>query len=138
MRTAWPVLPVVEFAINNVEHASTGQTPFCIHFGRHPRVPALLGVEPSSPASGVASISARPAGAATDQIALLNGVTTRRGATSLAAQRVAERTLRTLISPAQLRRAVEYRDVPDAAVLAAPDLANFAPLPAPQPRDTAA
>ncbi|GMF37832.1 unnamed protein product [Phytophthora fragariaefolia] len=38
-------LPMVEFAINNAEHASTGLTPFYINFGRHPRVPALLGME---------------------------------------------------------------------------------------------
>ncbi|POM79944.1 Hypothetical protein PHPALM_2278 [Phytophthora palmivora] len=40
-------LPMVEFAINNAEHASTGLTPFYVNYGRHPRVPALLGVERS-------------------------------------------------------------------------------------------
>ncbi|POM74679.1 Hypothetical protein PHPALM_8328 [Phytophthora palmivora] len=40
-------LPMVEFATNNAEHASTGLTPFYVNYGRHPRVPALLGVERS-------------------------------------------------------------------------------------------
>uniref|UniRef100_H3H2L9 Integrase catalytic domain-containing protein n=1 Tax=Phytophthora ramorum TaxID=164328 RepID=H3H2L9_PHYRM len=37
-------LPMVEFALNNAVHASTGLTPFFVNFGRHPRVPDLLGV----------------------------------------------------------------------------------------------
>lgn len=44
-------LPMVEFAINNAVHASTGQTPFYVNGLRHPRLPHLLqGV--SSPLSG--------------------------------------------------------------------------------------
>ncbi|OWZ01560.1 hypothetical protein PHMEG_00027024 [Phytophthora megakarya] len=39
-------LPLAEFAINNAEHASTCLTPFFINNARHPRVPALLAVEP--------------------------------------------------------------------------------------------
>ena len=35
-------LPMVEFAINNAVHASTGQTPFYINGLRHPRLPHLL------------------------------------------------------------------------------------------------
>ncbi|ETP14178.1 hypothetical protein F441_10858 [Phytophthora nicotianae CJ01A1] len=37
--------------INNAVHASTGLIPFFINFGRHPRVPALLGLEHSSAVS---------------------------------------------------------------------------------------
>lgn len=36
-------LPIVEFAINNATHASTGLSPFFVVTARHPRVPALLG-----------------------------------------------------------------------------------------------
>ena len=35
-------LPMVEFAINNSVHASTGHTPFFINYGRHPTLPGLL------------------------------------------------------------------------------------------------
>ena len=35
-------LPMVEFAINNAVHASTGQTPFYVNGLRHPRLPHLL------------------------------------------------------------------------------------------------
>ncbi|OWZ18043.1 hypothetical protein PHMEG_0007928 [Phytophthora megakarya] len=38
-------LPMVEFAINNAVHSSTSLTPFFVNFGRHPSVPALLGLE---------------------------------------------------------------------------------------------
>ena len=38
-------LLIVEFAINNAAQASTGLTPFFVKFGRHPRVPALLGLK---------------------------------------------------------------------------------------------
>ncbi|KAG3113230.1 hypothetical protein PI125_g7497 [Phytophthora idaei] len=38
-------LPMVEFALNNAEHASAGLTPFYVYCGLHSRVPALLGVE---------------------------------------------------------------------------------------------
>ncbi|KAG2985315.1 hypothetical protein PC128_g23349 [Phytophthora cactorum] len=36
---------MMELAINNAVHASTGLTLFFVNFGRHPRVPALLGLE---------------------------------------------------------------------------------------------
>ncbi|KAG3203698.1 hypothetical protein PC128_g2466 [Phytophthora cactorum] len=43
--TSWSsFLPMVEFALNNAEHASTGLTPFYVNYGRHPHVLALLGV----------------------------------------------------------------------------------------------
>ncbi|KAG3204292.1 hypothetical protein PC128_g2016 [Phytophthora cactorum] len=45
-------LSMVEFALNNAEHASTGLTPFYVNYGRHPRVPALLGVERSVSSNG--------------------------------------------------------------------------------------
>ena len=35
-------LPMVEFAINNAVHVSTGQTPFYVNGLRHPRLPHLL------------------------------------------------------------------------------------------------
>ncbi|KAI9905298.1 hypothetical protein PsorP6_013814 [Peronosclerospora sorghi] len=37
-------LPLTEFAINNSVHASTKHTPFYVNALRHPRTPALLGV----------------------------------------------------------------------------------------------
>ena len=41
--TSWSsFLPMVEFAINNAVHASTGHTPFFINYGRHPTLPGLL------------------------------------------------------------------------------------------------
>jgi hypothetical protein len=33
-------LPAVEFAYNNLRHASTGMTPFYLNAGQHPRVPS--------------------------------------------------------------------------------------------------
>ncbi|KAE9356664.1 hypothetical protein PF008_g3516 [Phytophthora fragariae] len=45
-------MPMVEFALNNAAHASTGLTPFYVNYGRHPRVPALLGMERSIPQGG--------------------------------------------------------------------------------------
>lgn len=43
-------LPLVEFALNNSVHASTGFTPFFLNSGRHPTVPAsaLWGQSPQS------------------------------------------------------------------------------------------
>jgi hypothetical protein len=35
-------LPLAEFALNNAVHASTGHSPFCLNYARHPRVPSLL------------------------------------------------------------------------------------------------
>ncbi|GMF36768.1 unnamed protein product [Phytophthora fragariaefolia] len=185
-------LPLVEFALNNAVHASTGLSPFFVNFGRHPRVPELLGVERSeTPAGRAAEDAGDPVslvrdedvavdpdpgqaerrGPAPDAVsALLHGVTTRQGsnapavgvrtraATRAAHERpranperasrtraarraapsdIAAWTSRTLIDPMP-RRAIEYHDVQDAATPAAPVLANFDPLPAPQPQDTAA
>ncbi|ETO83125.1 hypothetical protein F444_02798 [Phytophthora nicotianae P1976] len=61
--TSWTsFLSMVEFANNNAVHSSTGLTPFFINFGRHPRVPVLLGMEHPSiapvPASEDAAVSA--------------------------------------------------------------------------------
>ncbi|KAG3028249.1 hypothetical protein PC128_g13255 [Phytophthora cactorum] len=123
-------LPMVEFAINNDVHASTGLSPFYVNYGRHPLVPAHLGLErtahqddpdevdmgdPTSPAYANHNRAQETASA------LLYGVTTRRGATATA-QRVRTRAAaraptfniadwasRTLIKPRQRRRAVEYR-----------------------------
>ncbi|KAE9023574.1 hypothetical protein PR003_g10553 [Phytophthora rubi] len=185
-------LPLVEFALNNAVHASTGLTPFFVNFGRHPRVPALLGVERSEAPVGrddedaVVPASLDPdenVAAVPDQAcaerrgptpdadsALLHGITTRQGSTTpvvglrtRAATRAAHEsprvnpeqasrtratrravpsdiaawTSRTLIDP-RPGRAIEYQDAQDAAAPAAPIPANFDPLPALQPQDTAA
>uniref|UniRef100_H3H3P6 Integrase catalytic domain-containing protein n=1 Tax=Phytophthora ramorum TaxID=164328 RepID=H3H3P6_PHYRM len=185
-------LPMVEFALNNAVHASTELTPFFVNFGRHPRVPDLLGVARSetpvgrgdddavAPASldpdeDVAAVpdhdSAERRGPTPDAAsALLHSVTTRQGSNTpavgtrtraatraahegphanperasrtRAARRavpsdIAAWTSRTLIDP-RPRRAIEYQNAQDAAAPAAPIPANFDPLPAPQPQDTAA
>ena len=36
------MLPVIEFALNNAVHASTGFTPFYVNSLKHPRVPLTL------------------------------------------------------------------------------------------------
>ncbi|KAG4043865.1 hypothetical protein PC123_g20669 [Phytophthora cactorum] len=41
-------LPMAEFAINNLVHASTGHTPFYVNAMRHPRLPSMLGMVASS------------------------------------------------------------------------------------------
>ncbi|KAG2957318.1 hypothetical protein PC118_g24079 [Phytophthora cactorum] len=41
-------LPMAEFAINNLVHASTGHTPFYVNAMRHPRLPSMLGTVASS------------------------------------------------------------------------------------------
>ncbi len=48
-------LPLVSFAINNSKAESTGQTPFFLNFGKHPRAPAdahRLQIEDKVPAVG--------------------------------------------------------------------------------------
>ncbi|OWZ19522.1 polyprotein [Phytophthora megakarya] len=41
--TSWSAfLSMVEFPMNNAVHTSTGLTPFCVNFGRHPRVQRSL------------------------------------------------------------------------------------------------
>ncbi|GMF28552.1 unnamed protein product [Phytophthora lilii] len=47
-------LPLVEFALNNAVHASSGLTPFFVNYARHPRVPALLAIRRSDNAAGSA------------------------------------------------------------------------------------
>ena len=47
-RTNWDkLLPLMEFAYNNSEQASTKQTPFYLNSGRHPLLPATLDVHPN-------------------------------------------------------------------------------------------
>ncbi|KAG6578261.1 reverse transcriptase [Phytophthora cinnamomi] len=149
-------LPMVEFAINNAEHASTGLTPFYINYGRHPRVPALLGVERSidlyGPADEGTAVSDNTGRENTHDVvsARVNGVTTRHGArvaargmrtraaTRATPSDIAAWTSRTLIDPSQRRRAIGYQDTPGAVEVAAPSPANFDPNPESQPRDAAA
>ncbi|CAI5745589.1 unnamed protein product [Peronospora destructor] len=51
--TSWSTfLPLVEFSLNNSEHASTGLTPFFVNNARHPRVPALLALGQASSLGG--------------------------------------------------------------------------------------
>ena len=48
LQTDWDLqLPSLQFAYNTAKHASTGETPFFLNYGRHPIVPAgLVGVPP--------------------------------------------------------------------------------------------
>ncbi|POM73331.1 Pol protein [Phytophthora palmivora] len=46
-------LPVVEFALNNAVHASTGFTPFYLNGLRHPQVPPTLREAPMPPSARV-------------------------------------------------------------------------------------
>ncbi|GMF25304.1 unnamed protein product [Phytophthora fragariaefolia] len=51
--TSWSsFLPMVEFALNNATHASTGLTSFFVNNARHPRVHALLAVSSPHAAPG--------------------------------------------------------------------------------------
>ena len=49
--TSWSTfLPLAEFALNNVVHASTGLTPFYVNLARNPRLPTLLSMcRPTAP-----------------------------------------------------------------------------------------
>ncbi|KAE9332908.1 hypothetical protein PF008_g14713 [Phytophthora fragariae] len=155
-------LPTVEFALNNTVHASTGLTPFYVNYGRHPRVPALLGMERSIPQGGADDENDSAHISNDDQVASgteaadgvisasMNGVTTRQGArastrgmrtraaTKAAPSDIASWTNWTLINPRQRPRAIAYEDTSGAAAPPAPPPANFDPIPASQPRDTAA
>ncbi|GMF57092.1 unnamed protein product [Phytophthora fragariaefolia] len=53
-RTWSDMLPMVEFALNNAVHASTGFTPFYLNGLRHPQVPLILrrGTQSSCPSGG--------------------------------------------------------------------------------------
>ncbi|GMG14721.1 unnamed protein product [Phytophthora fragariaefolia] len=162
-------LPMVEFALNNAVHASTGLTPFYVNYGRHPRVPALLGMERSMPQDDAdtendsAHLPNDPVASRTEAAgdprreradgtisSLVNGATTRHGArastrgmrtraaTRAAPSDTASWASRMLINPRQRPRAIAYEDTSGAATSPAPPPANFDPVPAPQPRDTAA
>ncbi|POM69526.1 Pol protein [Phytophthora palmivora] len=50
-------LPMVEFALNNAVHASTGFTPFYLNGLRHPQVPLTLRETPMPPAQQTDAIS---------------------------------------------------------------------------------
>ncbi|GMF54553.1 unnamed protein product [Phytophthora fragariaefolia] len=75
---------MVEFAINNAEHASTGLTPFYINFGRHPRVPALLGMEHPIGPDGERDDDTGCERDHDENSARMNGVLTRHGTRSAA------------------------------------------------------
>ncbi|GMF24445.1 unnamed protein product [Phytophthora fragariaefolia] len=77
-------LPMVEFAINNAEHASTGLTPLYINFGRHPRVPALLGMERPIGPDGERDDDTGCERDHDENSARVNGVLTRHGTRSAA------------------------------------------------------
>lgn len=48
-QTDWDLhLTTAEFAVNNAAQASTGQTPFFLNYGEHPRTPAALISGPST------------------------------------------------------------------------------------------
>ena len=46
------MIPVVEFALNNAAHASTGYTPFYVNGLTHLRVPLTLPLRGSGPGGG--------------------------------------------------------------------------------------
>jgi hypothetical protein len=51
-QTNWDqLLPMAEFAINNSVNASTGETPFFLNYGRHPRTPAVRSLDYTVPAA---------------------------------------------------------------------------------------
>ncbi|GMF46490.1 unnamed protein product [Phytophthora fragariaefolia] len=115
-------LPMVEFAINNAEHASTGLTPFYINFGRHPRVSALLGMERPIGPDGERDDDTGCERDHDENSARVNGVLTQHGTRSAARR----------------RRGIELQDESGAGEVAAPPPSNFLPNPEPQPRDAAA
>ncbi len=41
-------MPIAEFAYNNAKNASTGQTPFELNYGYHPRVSFKEDIDPHS------------------------------------------------------------------------------------------
>ncbi|GMF46839.1 unnamed protein product [Phytophthora fragariaefolia] len=162
-------LRMVEFALSSAVHTSTGLTPFYVNYGRHPRVPALLGMErsvpqgdadtendsvhlPNDPVASGTEAAGDPRRERADGVisSLMNGVTTRHGArasirgmrtraaTRAAPSNIASWASRTLINPRQRPRAIAYEDTSGATTPPAPPPANFDPVPAPQPRDTAA
>jgi hypothetical protein len=51
-QTNWDqLLPMAEFAINSSINASTGETPFFLNYGRHPRTPAVRSLDFTVPAA---------------------------------------------------------------------------------------
>ncbi|GMF43598.1 unnamed protein product [Phytophthora fragariaefolia] len=117
-------VPMVEFAINNAEQASTGLTPFYINFGRHPRVPALLGMEHPIGPDGDRDDDTGCDRDHDETSARVNGVFTRHGTRS-AARSASSRNRTT-------------RRIGRGGEVAAPPPSNFLPNPEPQPRDAAA
>ena len=54
-------LPMVDFAINNLVHASTTHTPFFVNGLRHPRLPTFLECNSSLRGEGLIRANAKPA-----------------------------------------------------------------------------
>lgn len=108
--THWSAqLSMVEFAINNSVHASTGHTPFFVNGLRHPRTPALLGPAPQCLPS-------------TDRSLSLSGGGTRRPAAQNAAARSS--------SSSGLQTQTELRDDDLPSGSLTPDAASYDPSPA--------
>ncbi|ETK76545.1 hypothetical protein L915_17045 [Phytophthora nicotianae] len=159
--TSWSsFLPMVEFAINNAVHASTGLTPFFINFDRRPSAPwdgapvhrscsrkrrrgSVRAVRPgnliacgraSDTATQGVRIRATTKPALNPDGATQGQVPRTNAATGATPPDIAAWTSRTLIAPSQCR-AVEYQNAPGAVASAVPIPANFDPLPVPQPHD---
>ncbi|KAE9169140.1 hypothetical protein PF002_g30439 [Phytophthora fragariae] len=116
-------LPLVEFALNNAEHASTGLTPFFANNARHPRVRALITVGwPTAPRGstlGEDEGDVNDMASAAHEDVTLNAATRSKTKKALAtpdiaASLLATWTARTLIDPGKA-------GVPDAAQLRAED-----------------
>ena len=70
---AWSsFLPLAEFAINNVVHASTGLIPFFVNNTRHPRVPAVLALKAPTIVWSPLLVGGIPGGAPANQPTLID------------------------------------------------------------------
>ncbi|GMF14755.1 unnamed protein product [Phytophthora fragariaefolia] len=122
-------LPMVEFALNNAVHASTGLTPFYANYGRHPRFPALLGTARTMPQGDADN---------ENDLAHLPNVQVVSG-TAAAGDPRRERVdgvISTLMNGRA--RAIAYEATSGAVTPPAPHPANFDPIPSPQTSDITA
>ena len=72
------MLPVIEFALDNAVHASTGFTPFYVNIPTHPRVPLTLPLRGSGIGGGESS----------DKLAEINPTTMQKQASAFLATRL--------------------------------------------------